>query len=53
VSAPTGTSGTITVPATGNAVIRVSGKLVPGMRACNTVSLPVNGGDYLVQVVNG
>jgi alpha-L-rhamnosidase len=44
VTAPPGTSGTITVPATANTMVRVNGKLVRGT---------VHDGKYQVQVRNG
>jgi alpha-L-rhamnosidase len=54
VTAPRGTTGTITVPVTGSSVIRVNGRLVAGPRSGDTESFTVNGGvNYQVQVVNG
>ncbi|HEX4221199.1 MAG TPA: alpha-L-rhamnosidase C-terminal domain-containing protein [Pseudonocardiaceae bacterium] len=54
VTAPRGTTGTITVPVTASSVITVNGRPAHGTRSGNTESIPVTGGgNYQLQVVNG
>ena len=53
VTAPRGTSGTITIPATAHSTIRINGKPVPAPRTGTTLALTVTGGNYQVQVANG